>query len=102
MKPPRRFVRVFLWGAVVVVLVALIGAGILTNVTLRSVEKNLPNTLLEQLHAVALLVEDLAAVVSSVELTKAMPRSDNFLRLRNQVAVASDAVIDQVARHLRF
>lgn len=93
MKPPRRFLRVFLWGAVVVVLVALIGAGILTNVTLRSVEKNLPNTLLEQLHAVALLVEDLAAVVSSVELTKAMPRSDNFLRLRNQVAVAGDAVI---------
>ena len=93
MKPPRRFLRVFLWGAVVVVLVALVGAGILTNVTLRSVEKNLPNTLLEQLHDVALLVEDLAAVVSSAELTKAVPRSDHFMRLRNQVAVVNDAVI---------
>ena len=78
----------------VTVLVALIAAGILTNVTLRSVEKNLPGTLFEQLHDLALIVEDLAEVVSAAELTKTVPSSENFKELRKRALAVHNAVVE--------
>jgi hypothetical protein len=78
---------------VVTVLAALIAAGILTNVTLRSVEKNLPSTLFEQLHDLALIVEDLAEVVSDAELAKTAPSPENLSRLRTKTLGAYDAVV---------
>ncbi|HOI94854.1 MAG TPA: PAS domain S-box protein [Syntrophobacter fumaroxidans] len=93
MKRSRSLLRIFLWNAVIAVLVALVAAGMLTNLTLRSVEKHLPNTLLEQLHDVARIIEDLADVVSAAELTRAVPSSENLERLRGEVAVANSAVV---------
>jgi PAS domain S-box-containing protein len=93
MKRPRPFLAVFLWSAVVAVLLALIMAGILTNITLRSVEKNLPNTLFEQLHDLELIVDNLAEVVSAAELAKALPSSENFKRLRQKVNAVRTAVV---------
>ncbi|PIP35903.1 MAG: hypothetical protein COX20_08790 [Desulfobacterales bacterium CG23_combo_of_CG06-09_8_20_14_all_52_9] len=93
MKRPRPILKILLWSAVVSVLIALIAAGILTNVTLRSVEKNLPNTLFKQLHDLTLVNEDLAQVVSAAELTKAAPTSENFMRLRNIVMTVHNAVV---------
>jgi|GEM_PF-1117526 len=93
MKRSRSLLRIFLWNAVIAVLVALVAAGMLTNLTLRSVEKNLPNTLLEQLHDVARIIEDLADVVSAAELTRAVPSSENLERLRGEVDAANNAVV---------
>jgi len=93
MRRPPPIVKILLWSAVVSVLVVLIAAGIHTNVTLRSVEKNLPGTLLEQLHDLALVNEDLAQVVSAVEVTKVAPTSENFMRLRNKVMAVHNAIV---------
>jgi two-component system, cell cycle sensor histidine kinase and response regulator CckA len=93
MKRPRPFLQILLWSTVAAVLTALIAVGIFTNITLRSVEKNLPNTLLEQLHDLALILEDLSEVVSAAELAKAVPSSENCMRLRKKVMAAQISVI---------
>jgi PAS domain S-box-containing protein len=94
MKQPRAFLEVFLWSAVTSVLLALIATGILTNLTLRSVEKNLPGTLLEQLHDLVITVDKLAEVVSATELAKAVPNPENLKRLRQKVSIVQTAVLD--------
>ncbi|HAA02686.1 MAG TPA: hypothetical protein DCE18_04865, partial [Syntrophobacteraceae bacterium] len=93
MRRPRPFLGILLWSAVGAVLIALIAAGILTNTILRSVEKNLPNTLIEQLHDLAFIVEDLAELVTIAELTKAVPNSANFQRLRKKVSAVQAAIV---------
>ncbi len=49
MKASRHFSQILQWGVIAVVVAAVIATGILTNVTLRSIEKNLPITLLGEL-----------------------------------------------------
>ena len=93
MKRARPILKILLWSAVLTVLVALIAAGVHTNVTLRSVEKNLPSTLFEQLHDLALVNEDLAEVVSAAEMARIVPSSENFDRLRKQVLRVHNAVV---------
>ena len=94
MKRPRPFLQIFLWSSVAAVFVALIAAGIFTNITLRSVEKNLPSTLLEQLHDLTIIVENLSQIVSAAELTKAVPSSENFMRLRKKVMAVQTSVME--------
>lgn len=93
MKQSRPFFQIFLWSAMVLVIVAVITAGILTNTTLRSVEKQLPSTLLTELHDLALVLEDLAGVVSAAEITKADPTLKNFTQLRNKVKTVYDGIV---------
>ena len=82
MKQSRPFSQILLWTAMGVVIVAVIVTGILTNTTLRSIEKNLPNTLLRELHDLTLVLQDLAEVVYAAERVKVTPTSDNFKRLK--------------------
>ncbi len=77
----------------VIVIVAVIASGMLTNITLRSIEKHLPNTLLTELHDLTLVLEDLSEVVSAAELTKIAPTSDNFSRLHDTVQTVYDGVV---------
>jgi PAS domain S-box-containing protein len=77
----------------VLVIVAVITAGILTNTTLRSVEKHLPSTLVTELHDLSLVLEDLAAVVSAAEITKANPNPKNFTQLRNKVKIVYNGIV---------
>jgi len=70
MKLSRSFFQILLWSAMVLVIVAVITAGIMTNTTLRSVEKHLPSTLLTELHDLAIVLDNLAEVVSAAEITK--------------------------------
>ena len=92
-KPSRHLIQVLQWSAVGAFLASLVAAGLLTNITLRSVEKNLPNTLLLQLADVKVILEDFAEVVSLARLTRAVPSSENFRRLRGQVEMVHSAVI---------
>lgn len=94
MRQPHSFLRILLWSSVSAVLVALVAAGVLTNITLRSVEKNLPNELLEQLHDLRLIIENLSEVVSAAELTKAVPSPENLMRLREKVKTVHTAVME--------
>lgn len=93
MKPERSFSHALLWIAVVVVIIAVIASGILTNITLRSIEKHLPKTLLTELHDLALVLDDLAEAVSAAEITKIAPNSDNFSRLHDRVETVYDGVV---------
>ncbi|MCK5192743.1 MAG: PAS domain S-box protein, partial [Desulfobulbaceae bacterium] len=93
MKQSRPYAQVLLWTAMGVVIVAVIATGILTNTTLRSIEKNLPNTLLKELHDLTLVLQDLAEVVYAAERVKVTPTSENFKRLRNKVKTVYDGVV---------
>ena len=93
MKQSRSFFQILLWSAMVLVIVAVITAGILTNTTLRSVEKHLPSTLVTELHDLALVLEDLAAVVSAAEITKADPNPKSFTQLRNKVKTVYNGIV---------
>jgi PAS domain S-box-containing protein len=93
MKQSRPFSQILLWTAMGVVIVAVIVTGILTNTTLRSIEKNLPNTLLRELHDLTLVLQDLAEVVYAAERVKVTPTSENFKRLRNKVKTVYDGVV---------
>ncbi len=93
MRRPRRFFQLIKWAAVGTVLLAFIAVGTLTNVTLRSVEKNLPGMLLKQLGDVKFIVEGLAEVVFLSRLTRAEPSGDHFDRLRTQVGLVHASII---------
>ncbi len=93
MKQSRPYAQVLLWTAMGVVIVAVIVTGILTNTTLRSIEKNLPNTLLRELHDLTLVLQDLAEVVYAAERVKVTPTSENFEWLRNKVKTVYDGVV---------
>ncbi|MHC1742774.1 MAG: ATP-binding protein [Syntrophobacteraceae bacterium] len=93
MKRSYHLVQALQWGAVGAFLASLVAAGLLTNITLRSVEKNLPNTLLLQLADVKVILDDFAEVVSLARLTKDVPSPENHRRLRRQVETVHSAVI---------
>lgn len=82
------------WIAVISVLVALVVAGAVTNTTLRSIEKNLPSTILEQLHDLTRIVEDISQVASAAELARAVPSEENLARLRKKAADVQNAVVE--------
>ncbi len=93
MKSSRHFSQTLQWSVIAVVIAAVITTGILTNITLRSIEKNLPNTLLTELEALELLIEDLANVVSAAEATRMTPNPENYIQLRNKVKIVFDDVV---------
>ncbi|MDP2838437.1 MAG: hypothetical protein Q8O11_00145, partial [Syntrophales bacterium] len=87
MKASRHFSQILQWSVIAVVVAAVMTTGILTNITLRSIEKNLPITLLAELEALDLLIEDLAEVVSAAEATRRMPNPENHIQLRHKVKI---------------
>jgi hypothetical protein len=93
-KSRSPWVEIRQWTAVTMLLVSLAASGIYTNITLRSVGKNLPNTLLNQLNDQALVLELLGDVLFATELTRAAPRPENFIRLRHKVEEAYQAVVE--------
>ncbi len=93
MKPSRHFSQILQWSVVAVVVAVVIATGFLTNITLRSIEKNLPITLLTELEALDLLLEDLAEVVSAAEATKRVPSPENYIQLRLKVKIVFDGVV---------
>lgn len=93
MKPSRHFSQILQWSIVAVVVAAVIATGVLTNITLRSIEKNLPIKLLSELEALDLLLEDLGKVVSAAEATRMAPGPENFVQLRHKVKIVFDGVV---------
>ena len=93
MKASRHFSQIVQWSVMAVVVAAVIATGILTNTTLRSIEKNLPIMLLTELESLDLLLEDLAEVVSAAQTTRMMPDSENYIQLRHKIKIALDGVV---------
>lgn len=63
----------------------VVGTGWHTNTTLRSVEKNLPFRVLNELNDLALVFEELADAATSAELAGSRPSNQNLERLRRKV-----------------
>jgi two-component system cell cycle sensor histidine kinase/response regulator CckA len=93
MKPSSSFFQILLWSAMVLVIIAVISAGILTNSTLRSVEKHLPSTLLTELHDLNMVLEDMAEVVFAAKIAKVDSNSDNITQLRNKVKLVYSGIV---------
>jgi PAS domain S-box-containing protein len=93
MKPSRHFSQILQWSIVAVVVAVVIATGFLTNITLRSIEKNLPIKLLTELEALDLLLEDLAEVVSAAEATRRVPNPENYIQLRLKVKIVFDGMV---------
>jgi len=93
MKPKHSIFHPLLWSAMIFVIGGLITTGILTNTTLRSIEKNIPSTLLTELNDLSSALENLTEVVAAAQIAQAQPNTDNLKMLRGKVAtVYNDTV----------
>ena len=66
-----------LWSCMAAVISAVILVVIYTNITLHSIEKSLPNTLLTELNSVSTVLGNVSYVVSSARIAKATPSPEN-------------------------
>jgi two-component system, cell cycle sensor histidine kinase and response regulator CckA len=92
MKPYRRFSQLLLWSSIAVVVAAVIATGVLTSSTLKSIENNLPITLITEIEALDQLTRDLDEVVSAAEATRRAPNPENDDLLRQKVQIVFDGV----------
>jgi PAS domain S-box-containing protein len=92
MKNGRPIYQNLLWFSMTVVIGGMITIGILTNITLRSIEKNLPITLLSELNDLSFVLEDLAEVVAAADQARAQPSTRHLNLLKTKV----DAVYKEI------
>ena len=85
MERPHPTPRLLLWTAMIVVVVAVLTTLLLTNLTLRTIEENLPNKLIKELFDLDLMLEDLAEVVTAVQVMQLRPSAENLIRAQEKV-----------------
>ena len=81
------------WLLMVVVIVGVIATGIITNITLRSVEKKLPGILLKELNDLSLVLENLSDVVHTASIAKNVPSSDNIKLLQKKIEPVYEDIV---------
>ncbi len=84
-KRDRLFTQKLMWVVVLALFCGMIATGTLTNLTLRSIEKNLPSTLLMELNELSVLVEHFSDAVKAAEKNKYLPGEKNLNILRSKV-----------------
>jgi PAS domain S-box-containing protein len=94
MKNGRPFSQNLLWFSMTVVIGGMITIGILTNITLRSIEKNLPNTLLSELNDLSFVLEGLAVVVAAADQARTQPSTKHLNLLKTKVDAVYKEIID--------
>ena len=85
MKSARSLTGILIHGAAATLILAVVASGIVTNVTLRSIEKNLPNQLLQELGDLDQVLHELALTVVATQIAYARPDPANIARLRQRV-----------------
>jgi len=83
-----------LWICMVIIISAVIAVMIYTNITLRSIEKNLPNTLLSEINSLSIVLEKMSNVVSSARIAQSIPDSTEMAQLRKSVEVVQSEIVD--------
>jgi len=83
-----------LWTSMVSVIVVVILVIFYTNSTLRSIEKNLPNTLLTEINSLSIVLEDISKVVSSARITSATLNSKSFDQLQLDIAKVHYSIVE--------
>lgn len=82
-----------LWVFMAVIIGGMITIGILTNITLRSIEKNLPNTLLSELNDLSFVLENLAEVVAAADRARNHPDAKSLSMLKSKVEAVFQEVV---------
>ena len=90
----RKFSDHLLWVLMSVIVLGMIIIGTITNFTLRSIEKNLPNDLLSELNDLSAVSEDLAEVVTAAEKARIQPNAETISLLKGKVDSVYQEVID--------
>ena len=93
MNTNRHPYQLLLWSAMIVVICGVVATVVITNITLRSIEKNLPNKLITELNQLSIGLDNLSEVVSAAEIAKVKPSSGNIDRLRRKVEVVYEDVV---------
>jgi PAS domain S-box-containing protein len=93
MKKNRQFSQILLWFFMAVVICGMITVGIITNLTLRSIEKNLPGTLLTELNDLSFVLENLAGVVNAVEKSTIQTSSENLNLLKAKIHTVYEDIV---------
>lgn len=94
MKNGRLISQILLWFFMTAVIGGMITIGILTNITLRSIEKNLPNTLLTELNYLSAVLEDLAEVVAAADKARTQPSMKHLNLLKTKVDAVYKGIVD--------
>jgi PAS domain S-box-containing protein len=86
--------RALLWVAMVVVGIAVFATDVITNITLRSIEQKLPETVLAELYDLSAIIDDLSEVVAILERVKASPEKQNLALLNQKTTNVFDGVVN--------
>ncbi|RLC24129.1 MAG: hypothetical protein DRH93_05435 [Deltaproteobacteria bacterium] len=92
MKNAWPLTQILLLSSIAIAIVAVVVTIIMTNTTLRSVEKNLPNTLIKELVSLDLVLGHLSEVVTAAQITAENASSQNFDKLTDKVQTAVESV----------
>jgi len=68
----------------IIVMMGVISTGVITNTTLRSVEKQLPRRLLTELNDLSIILENLSDLVIAAQANKDLPNGNHLKRLREK------------------
>ncbi len=82
-----------MWVFMIGVICSVITAGIITNKTLRSIEKNLPNTLLLELNDLSNVLENLAETVHAADRALISPDGEKINFFRHKLDIVYDDII---------
>lgn len=83
------FFQILQFASIVIAIIAVIGAIVMTNITLRSIEQHLPSTLLNELLSLDRALEQLSEVAAAAEVAVENPRIENIDRLKEEVRRAT-------------
>ena len=82
-----------MWVFMIVLIVGVIATVTITNITLRSVEKQLPGMLLAELNDLGLVLDNLSDVVTAARIAKDKPNSNNQTLLRKKIEPVYNGII---------
>ncbi len=92
MKKSWSFSQILLLCSITIVITAVIVTLIITNTTLRSVEQNLPDTLIKELISLDHVLELLSEVITASDMTAADPSPENLSVLTQNVNAAFEGI----------
>lgn len=94
MKKDRFISQQLMWFTMIILICGVIATGILTNITLRSIQKNIPIKLLAELNDLSLVLENLSEVVNAAENAKTQASAKNLSLLRNKVETVFRNIVE--------
>lgn len=85
--------QAILWSCMITIISTVIVVVVYTNITLRSIERNLPNTLLTELNSLSSVLSELSGVVSATKIAASVPKPENIDILRKEIERGNKHVI---------